>query len=390
MKRSLSDRRFVMALAAVLLGLILAVSFLSPNPEDNDPSPTTYNTGSAGTKAAYLLLNDLGYLSERWEEPSGTLRSVDASKTTLILADPVVPEEDLPGVRNDIADFLSRGGRVLVTGIGGAYLIPGAHTTSPTQLYKDLCYTTPEGQGPLAQAGQVSIADTGRWAEDSPASRVQQWCGKDAVVVSFKAGVGEAIWWSSPMPLTNRGLKEDASLKLLLASVGQPGRRVLFDEYFHGVQASLWDTAKGLPIRALAWQSTLVGLLLVLSYGRRNGPLRMPVRSTRSSPLEFAESMGQLYHKAGATQVATDCAKRRLFRFLYEQCGIPRQVLSSSPDAIVEAVQNCFGGDWSGLGTHLAQASTTEYQALSSSTALALVKALDQDLRRLLERIRVR
>ena len=135
------------------------------------------------------------------------------------------------------------------------------------------------------------------------------------------------------MPLTNRGLKEDASLKLVLASVGGPDRSVLFDEYFHGERASLWDTAKGLPMRQIAWQCAAVAVLLVLSFGRRNGPLRLPARLPRSSPLEFAESMGRLYRKAGATQAAVDGARRRLLKFLEEQCGVPREVLRSTPQA---------------------------------------------------------
>src|SRR3981189_2504322 len=90
--------------------------------------------------------------------------------------------------------------------------------------------------------------------------------------------------------------------------------------------------------------SAAVALLLVLSFGRRNGPLRLPVRLPRSSPLEFAESMGRLYGKAGGTQAAVDGARRRLLKFLEEQCGVPREVLRSTPQAIVEAVEERLGG----------------------------------------------
>jgi len=213
-------------------------------------------------------------------------------------------------------------------------------------------------------------------------------CGNNAVVVSYHYGEGEAIWWSSPLPMTNRGLKEDASLKLLLASVGGPDRSVLFDEYFHGERASLWDTAKGLPLRQIAWQCAVVALLLVLSFGRRNGPLRLPVRLPRSSPLEFAESMGRLYGKAGATQAAVDGARRRLLKFLEEQCGVPCEVLRSTPQAIVEAVEERLGGRWSMLGEHLSQASETEGHVVTLASTLELVKALDRDQRDLAERIR--
>jgi hypothetical protein len=382
------DRRIVLGILSVMVVLIVLFSIFSPANDDTDLSPTTYNSGSAGTKAIYLALGELGYRAERWELPPEDFRNVDAAKSTLILAGPNFPSENAKQVRTEIIDFLSRGGRVLATGKEGALFLPDAKTGAPARFYQKLCFTTPEGQGALAQAGKVSLADDVRWTALEPKFRVSQLCGDDAVVVSYKYGAGEAIWWSSQRPLTNRGLKEDASLKLVLASVGGADRRVLFDEYFHGERASLWDTAKGLPIWQVAWQCAAVAVLLVLSFGRRNGPLRFPVRLPRSSPLEFAESMGRLYRKAGATQAAIDNARRRLLKFLEDQCGVPREVLRSTPQAIVEAVEERLGGRWSTLGEHLRQAAETEHKAATLASTLELVKALDRDQRNLAEGMR--
>jgi hypothetical protein len=382
------DRRIVLGILGAMVLLIIVFSVFAPANDDSNPSPTTYNSGSAGTKAAYLVLGEIGYGAERWEAPPDDLKNVDAAKTTLILAEPNFPTENAKQVQAEIADFLSRGGRVLATGKQGAYFLPDAKTEAPARLYQKLCFTTPEGQGPLAQAGKVSLPDTVRWTALEPRFRVSQLCGNDAVVVSYNYGSGEAIWWSSQLPMTNRGLNEDASLKLVLASVGGTDRRVLFDEYFHGERASLWDTAKGLPLRQIALQCAVVAVLLVLSFGRRNGPLRLPVRLPRSSPLEFAESMGRLYRRAGATQAAVDGARQRLLKFLEEQCGVPREVLRSTPEAIVEAVEDRFGGRWSGLGEHLTQAAEAEHGAVTLASTLELVKALDRDQRDLAERIR--
>jgi hypothetical protein len=382
------DRRMVLGILGAMVLLIVGFSVFAPANDDSNPSPTTYNSGSAGTKAIYLALGELGYGTERWEASPDDLKSVDAAKATLILAEPNFPMENAKPVRAQIADFLSRGGRVMATGRDGAYFLPEAKTGASARIYQRLCFTTPEGQGPLARVGKVALADEVQWTALEPKFRVSQLCGDDAVVVSYKYGAGEAIWWSSPLPMTNRGLKEAASLKLVLASIGGMDRRVLFDEYFHGERASLWDTAKGLPIRQIAWQSVLVAVLLVLSFGRRNGPLRLPVRLPRSSPLEFAESMGRLYRKAGATQAAVDGARRRLLKFLEEQCGVPREVLRSTPQVIVEAVEERVGGRWSALCEHLTQAAETEHSAVTLASTLELVKALDRDQRDLAERIR--
>jgi len=399
--RANRERKFVLLFCRAVLLVIVAVSFLAPPTDDSDKSPTTYNSGTAGIKAAYLLLGELGYSTARWEKPSSELATLDAPHTTIVFAQPLVAPEKQKAVREDIAAFMQRGGRVLMTGPQAEDLLPDAETAGPTQLFGKLCLTTPEGRGPLAQAGQVSITDQARWIAMTPSVHVEQWCGADAVVVSYRVGAGSAVWWSSAMPLTNLGLKDDASLKLFLASVddsgeknsgvenfSRPHRRILFDEYFHNMQRTLADYTRGLPLKQIAAQVALVALLLVLSFGRRNGPIRAIARVPRTSPIEFAESMGHLYRKAGATQAATECARRRLLRFLSERCGVPRSTLQADDGAIGEALGARFAGDWSELTKHLAQAAAAEYQSIAPRSALALVKALDRDLKILIERTR--
>jgi hypothetical protein len=135
-----------------------------------------------------------------------------------------------------------------------------------------------------------------------------------------------------------------------------------------------------LPIYPLLAQVGFVAVLLVLSFGRRSGPLRAPVQVPRTSPVEFAESMGRLYRSGNATYAAIDAARRRLLRYLTEQCGVPREVVrAGSPAAVVEALQQRFPGDWSRVATHLIQAAQAEYTALAPKAALTLVRALDRD-----------
>lgn len=148
------DRRVVFWILGGMIALIVAFSIFSPANDDSNPFPTTYNNGSAGTKAAYLLLGELGYGVRRWEAPSVDLKNVDAAKTTLILAEPNFPTKGSKEVQADIADFLSRGGRVLATGKEGAYFLPGAKTDAPTRLYGKLCFSTPEGTGCTRSIGQ--------------------------------------------------------------------------------------------------------------------------------------------------------------------------------------------------------------------------------------------
>src|ERR1700722_19999874 len=134
------DRWIVLGIFGGVLICFVGASIFSPANDDTDRTPGTYNSGSAGTKAAYLLLGELGYGASRWESAPEKLKDVDAGKTTLILAEPVLPVESRKEVQGAIADFLSRGGRVVATGMDGAYFLPDGKVGAPTRLYQKLCF----------------------------------------------------------------------------------------------------------------------------------------------------------------------------------------------------------------------------------------------------------
>jgi hypothetical protein len=385
-KAGAPDRRLVVWVVGVMSIAILGFVLYGPHAGDNNPEPTTYNASSAGTKAAYLLLPGLGYSAQRWDNPTPDLRNVDAAHTTLVLTSPRLPVKNVDVPRKAIEDFLKRGGWVIATGASGALLLPEGKTAEPSNVIKGsggLCYTTPQGDGALAKVGEIPIDAPVRWSSVGPSYRVDQRCGHDAVVVRYRVGAGQAIWWSSPMPISNAGLRNDPSLKLVLASVGPPGRTVLFDEYLHTWRDSIEDTLKGLPWAALNWQLSAVALLLLFSFSRRSGPTRADVVLPRTSPTEFAESMGALYAKAKATDAATGAARERVIESLRDQCGIPRELLHALPPSVSDELSARFGGDWQELDAHLAQASQTAPASVSAKSILKLVQALDADFQRL-------
>jgi hypothetical protein len=99
--------------------------------------------------------------------------------------------------------------------------------------------------------------------------------------------------------------------------------------------------------------------------------------------VEFAESMGHLYQRAGATNAATGMARRRLLRFLQSECGVARITIDHGPAAVAEALHERFGGDWSALRRHLEDAAQAEGAELAPGSALKLVQAMDDDVARL-------
>jgi hypothetical protein len=373
---SRNDRRLLMIVSGAALALVIVVSLLAPSSAANDPEPTTTNAGPMGAKAAYLLMQAMGRETSRWTRPLAELPSEDAERTTLVLAAPQVDETEVEEIRKELKEFMQAGGRVVATGASGAELLPGGKVEGST--FGGPCRTTPEGPGLLAKAGSVRIANGAHWADDDPQYVVEQRCGRDAVVVRYAYGKGEAIWWSSATPLTNDALKQDASLKLLLASVGD-GRAVIFDESLHGEADGLWSKARGLPLGWLAAQLALLVVLLVLSFSRRRGPVRMPVKLPRSSPVEFAGSMGDLYSKAGATKAATEAARRTLVRVLVREAGVPQATVELGPAAIAEALGHRFNGDWSRLAQHMELAQAPSEKPMAPRSALTLVKAMRED-----------
>lgn len=371
-----SDRRIVLWMGAVILLLIVVVSVLAPNTGDDDARPTTYNTGPQGAKAAFLMLEAIGRTTSRWQRPIGELSHNDASHTTLVLAAPAYSPTDHEAIAAAVKDFLERGGRVLTTGPTGALLLPDGKVEAPATFMTEECRTNPAG-GPLAAAGRVTIIDRGAWAGKGKVE-VAHRCGPDAVVVRMPVGRGEAVWWSSASPLTNAEVKADADLRLLLLSLGD-GRTVLWDESLHETVPGLWDATHGLPIWWLIAQVTLVAVLLLLSFSRRNGPLRAPATVPRSSPVEFASSMGELYEKARATTAATDAARRKLLRAVMRDAGVPQAIVEAGPQAIASALKERLGGDWLMVGVHLERENEATTESPTTREALAISRALSED-----------
>ncbi len=292
----LGDRGRLLILCGVMAVMIVAVCVLAPSTQENDPRPTITNVGPRGAKAAFLTLTALGVRTSAWEHPlaelNADLSDAQVARTTLILAEPrydATQEKDLAGAVNR---FLERGGRVLATGASGARLLPGGEVSPAGLLASGACRTTPEGPGALARAGRVEMMNAAQWSKDGPRYVVEQRCGKDAVVVRFSVGKGEAVWWSSATPMENAGLKDDASLRLLLASVGagpglggDAGRDVVFGESLYGAVKTLWDEAKGLA-------AALAGVAGGAAVCAAGGELQPEARAGESAGEVAAELAG--------------------------------------------------------------------------------------------------
>jgi hypothetical protein len=388
MKSPNADRRAVLWVLVGMVLLVALTAIFAPATSDDDATPTTYNRGAAGWKGTYLLLQRLGYNVSRSDTSASVLDQADASHTTYVLAAPNTPAEDVQKRDYDAVErFLRRGGRVIATGSRGALFLPGGRTGKATQFVGDLCNALPEGNSTLAQAGSFSLYDAAPWNALEPLARVDARCGADAVLVHREYPRGGAmIYLASSEPFSNRGLKQDQSLHLLLLAMGPAsgeGRRaIIFDEFYHGVQASPSDYLRGLPLRSLVAQASLVLLLLIFTYTRRSGPIREPLVVPRTSPLEFVESMGALYERAGVSKPATDGAYRRLISFLISACGLPAE-MSESSQRTADFIAQRFGESQESLTALLDRLQAARYGTLRPRDALTLVREVDAEIERL-------
>jgi hypothetical protein len=370
-----SDKKLLWGVCGGMLALIVVMAVIKPAQNPDDPRPTITNNGPQGAKAAFLTLQRLAVKASESErslaEFNEGMDDAEAARTTLVLAAPGYDQTELPRLRKELERFLTRGGTVLSTGPSGADLLPDGEAKAPGLVQPGLCHTTPEGPGTLARAGSVEMVEGAQWSKDGAKFEVEQRCGEEAVVVRYAVGKGEAVWWASAAPLENGELKNDADLKLLLATVGT-GRAVVFDESLHGAVKSLWDEAKGLPLWWLLMQAALLFGLLVVSFSRRRGPVRSPVR---------------LYEKAGASSAATEAATRRLLRVLVREAGVAQGTIEEGPEAVAEALRLRLGGDWTMMSEHLQEAKRAEHDVIAVGSALALVRALSEDAKRVRARL---
>ncbi len=83
-----------------MLALIVVMAVVRPAQSPDDPRPTTTNTGSQGAKAAFLVLQRLGWKTSQGNrslaEFNDGMEDTQAANTTLVLAAPEYDQTELP------------------------------------------------------------------------------------------------------------------------------------------------------------------------------------------------------------------------------------------------------------------------------------------------------
>jgi hypothetical protein len=342
------DRKLLIGAGVLLVVLVISSALLSPRrSEGTSAYPSSYSTNWDGAKGAYLLLQDLGYRVSRWEESPTELKG-EPSTQVLILAEPL--QMPSPEEKQAVREFVEKGGRILAVGARAALLLPESSWFQEGFPLSEKTTFRPLLPSPLIRnAPEISMVPPDHWQPKSGSQLVIYGNADTAAVITYAVGKGQVIWWGASTPMTNAGFRESGNLALFLNSVGPAAAvRVLWDEYFHGAHGSLWPYLAQTPLPWGIAQFGLVFLAVLATHSRRQAPVHIPLVRSRLSPLEFVETLGDLYSSAHAGPAAVRIAYQRLHYQLTRRLGLPGNIsdtdLASAAHASLAWNENEFSG----------------------------------------------
>ncbi len=350
---------------------------------------STYSSAAAGARAAYILLPRLGISVQRWQEPPFRLLPA-AGQATLILAEP----SELPSrrERNALRNFVSAGGRVLFCGsnlpvfFGGVQLHPIRSAPAPitgrfaagVEKYSP----TAVADGETGREHTVELRPAAYWTRWAQSQKPVYGDRNSAVVAVWKIGNGEVVWWAAATPLTNVGLNWASNLSLFINSIG-PGRRVYWDEYFHGERGSLWSYLDRTAVRWAVLHLTLLAVAALFTFSRRSGPVIPARQMSRLSPLEFVQTLGALYRRGKAEPIVIEVTARELRLKLAQRLRLAAS--ATDGELVTAAAERLQWNSAEVLGTLQAAQAAAAAPRVRKRDALAIV----QKIQRLTARLRI-
>jgi hypothetical protein len=288
---------------------------------------TSYDASGRGFRAAYLLLEELGYPVERSRRPTG-----GGIRWVLFPSEASAKSDDDPGawVRRGGTMLLATGGEQFPARLGLHVTV--TNPTAPLSLDKTPDRTqTVTGTPRPAEAPDVKRLLAGETVVEGPSGE-RTWGlieGKPLVTI-HPLGDGEVWLLRRPDVFTNANLRaeDNAALACRLAEAmlrGHGGERLAFDEYCHGLRDRP-DVGRLLltpPVLYLTLQAALLTALALWHYGPRFGPLRPAPPPARRSKEEFLDAMTDLLTRKGDRGDAYRTVRDDLRHRLESAFGLP-------------------------------------------------------------------
>jgi len=355
---------------AFIVALSIISALLAPEAAEDLPAGSSLAKGPAGSAAAYLTLQDLGYVVSRSFEPVASL-AVEPASTVLIVADPA--QEASASDRRAVQSLASAGATVIVTGCRGAsFLTEPREASSRDGAVREFPSLL---MSPLTAGAPRIKMDSGCPRPELASRYLAIYGDADMAAVRLsRPGRGLIVWWASNTPMSNASIDAPGHLELLLNAVGAERRHVVWDEFYHGQHRSLYSYARQTPLPWLGVQVLLVTVVAAFMYVRRRAPIVELPAESRVSPLEFVDTMSDLYARVHAAGDAVSAARTRLRRLLVEATGIAP---GAADDRLARAAAMRTGLNETELSRVLA-ASAAADAALDTDAALSLVRRLQE------------
>ena len=347
-KLNQADRKLFLGAGLIFILLIVTTLVLSSGGRGQGEYPSSFSSASGGAKAAYLLLSETGFKTQRWERPLSDLPLDSAKGLTLVIAEP--DEAPTREERDQLKTFISQGGHVIATGMFAGTFLP--KNESVPDILAGMTWKKASSLSPsqiTRAAPQIVLAPRAYWQNSSPEYPLYG-DGDHTLVVKYSFGRGEVLWWAAATPLTNAGLKEPGNLEFFLACLGDKKSEVLWDEYIHGYRQTLAGSIAHSPVKWIFSQLVLLALAIVATFSRRSGPAGVPTTEVRLSPIEFVQTLGGLYERAGSPSIAVDICYRRFRYWLTRRLGI---AANTPADELASAIRNRWGLNGGGYTTAL-------------------------------------
>ncbi len=286
MNKGASNLRTLLAGGAVSFVLILAISILSVDrSSDLARRPSTFFTDGTGTRAIYLVLQEVLPDVGQWRRPLSDL-ALDgpAGGSTLVVMGPVTPLG--PGEAAALEEWIESGGQLILA------------TTDPWTIE-----TPPTGTDDDPEAPSQDFLS--RHGIDRPAASDDAI--EDAVIVPL--GDGRIVYVPDAGAFSNASLASGDSAVWIAEQAGSWGPATWFDEYHLGF-------GRPRQLRALAgaflvspWgiaclQVMLAAVVFLGGTKRRFGKPIAPLAEERTSPMDAVDALGGLFEAAGAVALS--------------------------------------------------------------------------------------
>ena len=317
-------------LTAVLAAFVVGVCWFSARQTLVSDTPSSYSTGKRGTKAFYLLLQELGLRVGRYR---GRMNALPAEARLLLIVDPDAIE---PADAAALARWV-RKGNTLVLAVSRSFAVPPEFQVHQRPEFPSDPVVARPMRGPYADGvrrvrmdPQVSV----RTSRAIVARHGRTFAGEQPL------GRGRVIVLGDPLILANSMIREEDNVVLLTNVVyenaGESGL-ILFVE----PEVFLAGEKKAAPAIGRAGKLALAQLaftvlLVLISAGWRFGAVHpLPERTEKRRAWEFVRAMAGLYRRAEAREAALGAVYQSFRRQLHTRFGVSAD---AAPAAAAQAV----------------------------------------------------